>query len=120
MNLEERHFVIMSRNSLEGFQQGHFNDLFGLYLFKVIDSGEYGKLVEWCEHPLPAKKFSTEVEAWDFACEIWGEHFTERNMMVVSRFTSFDDEDVLHGIMDKKDAERREAMRQFLNRTVVS
>lgn len=78
-------YIVMSLNSLEGFQQGHFRRLDNLFLVDVDDRGKIeGKHAKWSEVMCEAKRFEAEEEALGYIVNVWGFMFASSTMVVVS------------------------------------
>lgn len=76
-------YAIVSRSSLEGFQAGSFQTLFGLYYKEqYMENGH--NYIRWADVLCDAFLFDSEQDAWNLALDIWGFAFARSSMMVVS------------------------------------
>ena len=81
-------YVIMNRNSLEGYQKGYFEQVPPcFYQEAVLDSGPHmGDSVRYIWTPVlgEAFQFDSEQQAWDFVRAIWGMKFAYTNYLIIS------------------------------------
>lgn len=77
-------YIIMNRNSLEGYQKGYMETLPPcFYEYTDIDDSDIPRY-HWTSVVGSAFRFKSEADAWDFATRVWGLKFAYTNYMVIS------------------------------------
>jgi hypothetical protein len=80
-------YLLMNRNSLEGYQKGYFEELPPCFYEAVsYEETAHGMLPRYMWTPVMglAHRFSTEDQAWDFSKATWGLKFAFNNHMVMA------------------------------------
>lgn len=77
-------YVIMNRNSIEGYQKGFMETLPPCFFERPYFNDNEEEMYKWTPCMGEARRFSTEAEAWRFAQDTWGTKFAMTNFVVVS------------------------------------
>lgn len=77
-------YVVMNRNSLEGYQKGYFQDIPPCF-YEGHYRGDNDTIMQsWTPVLGLARTFDTEAEAWDFVKATWGLKFSFTNYLIIS------------------------------------
>lgn len=78
-------YILMNRNSLEGFLKGYFRNLQPMFYLDVeLDEERDVPRYLFTDVLGDACRFASEAQAWAFAREVWGIKFANTNFLVVS------------------------------------
>ena len=79
--------ILMNRGSLEGYQKGYYDTVPPCFYHYSFREPMMDTMVDrhiWTPCLGLAHRFSTELEAWEFAKATWGLKFTNEQYLVVA------------------------------------